>query len=188
MTSHTRLTPPFIPSGGAVTATVFTTRMVELLFNTEQGRQKTALDEWENEGGRVAADTAQEPFSIDGAQGKLMQRHPHGADAVRNAFYAADRVSPDVVGQSSRACVCPQCNAPLDRVQRRIVDRLVSWISPVRRYRCRMKGWSCDWEGNLRTKWHSLPMQGLWWEVQRQTRRSRFVTTERRHTLLKHSR
>jgi hypothetical protein len=39
---------------------------------------------------------------------------------------------------------------PLDRVQRRIVDRVWSWISPLRRYRCRMKGWSCNWEGNLR--------------------------------------
>jgi hypothetical protein len=152
MTSNTRFTPPFIPSGSAATATVFTSRMVELLFNIGQGRQKTALDAWENEGGRVAADPAQEPFSIDGAQGKQMPRHSHGADAVRNAFYAADSVSPDVAGQSSGESVCPQCNAPLDRVQRRIVDRVRSWISPVRRYRCRMKGWSCDWEGNLRTK------------------------------------
>ena len=165
MTNTTRFTPPFIPSGSAATASVFTSRMVELLFNIGQGRQKTALDAWENEGGRVAADTAQEPFSIvkeNGAQGKLMPRQPHGAHAVRNAFNAADSVRPDVAGQSSRARVCPRCNAPLDRVQRRIVDRVRSWISPVHRYRCRMKGWSCDWEGNLRTKCHSLPMRGLW--------------------------
>jgi hypothetical protein len=152
MTSITRFTPPFIPSGSAATATVFSTHMVELLFNIGQGRLKTALDAWENEGGLVAVDTAQEPFSIDGAQGMLMSRHPHGADAVKNAFYAADSVSPDVAGQSSGDSVCPQCGSPLDRVQRRIVDRIRSWISPVRRYRCRMKGWSCDWEGNLRTK------------------------------------
>ena len=152
MTNNTHFTPPFIPSRGAATATIFNTRMVELFFNPRQGRRKTALDAWENEGGRVAADTAPEPFSIDGAQDKLMPRHPHGSDAVRNAFYAADSVSPDLAGQSSSAQVCPQCNAPVDRVQRRIVDRLASWISPVRRYRCRMKGWSCDWEGNLPTK------------------------------------
>jgi hypothetical protein len=152
MTRYTRFTPPFIPSGGAATATIFTKRMVKLLFNIGQGRHKTALDAWENEGGSVAADTAQEPFALDGAQVKLMPRHPHGSDAVRNAFYAADSVSPDLAGQSYSEHVCPQCNAPLDRVQRRIVDRLASWISPVRRYRCRMKGWSCDWEGNLRTK------------------------------------
>ena len=155
MTSNTRFTPPFISSGSAGTATGFTSRMVELLFNTGQGRQKTALDAWENEGGRVAAETAQEPFPIvreNGAQGKLMPQHPHGSDAVRNALYAADRVSPEVAGQFSSENVCPQCNAPLDRVQRRIVDRVRSWIMPVHSYRCRMKGWGCDWEGNLRTK------------------------------------
>jgi len=155
MTSHRRSTSPLAPTGGAATATVFATRMVETLFNTEQGRRKTVLDVWENEGGSLAADTAHVPFSIvreNGAQGKLMPQHPYGADAVRNAFYAADGVSPDVAGQSSSEHVCPQCNAPLDRVQRRIVDRLASWFSPLRRYRCRMKGWSCDWEGNLRTK------------------------------------
>ena len=64
MTSHRRSTTPRITTEGAATATVFTTRMVELLFNIEQGRQKTALDEWENEGGLVAVDTAQESFSI----------------------------------------------------------------------------------------------------------------------------
>jgi hypothetical protein len=88
MTRNTRFTPPFIPSGGAATATGLSTRMVELLFNVGQGRRKTALDAWENEGGSVAADTEKEPFSIDGAQGKLMPRHPHGSDAVKNAFYA----------------------------------------------------------------------------------------------------
>jgi hypothetical protein len=103
----------------------------------------------------VTDSVATNPFPIDTenmAQGKPMPQHRHGPDAVRNAFYAADSFSPDVAGHSSGEHVCPQCNAPLDRVQRRIVDRLVSWISPVRRYRCRMKGWSCDWEGNLRTK------------------------------------
>jgi hypothetical protein len=126
--------------------------MVELLYNTGQGRRKTALDAWENEGGSLAADTEQEPLSIDAAQGKLMPRHPHESDAVKNAFYTADSTSHDITGQSSSEHLCPQCKAPLDRVQRRIVDRLASWISPVRRYRCRMKGWSCDWEGNLHTK------------------------------------
>jgi len=152
MTRHTRFTRPYILSRGVATATVFTTRMVELLYNTGQGRRKTALDAWENEGGSLAADTEQEPLSIDAAQGKLMPRHPHESDAVINAFYTADSTSPDITGQSSSEHLCPQCNSPLDRVQRRIVDRLASWVSPVRRYRCRMKGWSCDWEGNLRTK------------------------------------
>jgi hypothetical protein len=59
-----------------------------------------------------------------------MLQHRHGADAARNAFYAADSVSPDVAGHSASELACPQCNVPLDRVQRRILDRLVSWISP----------------------------------------------------------
>jgi hypothetical protein len=33
-----------------------------------------------------------------------------------------------LLAQSSRARICPQCNAPLDHLQCRIVDRLVSWI------------------------------------------------------------
>ena len=45
--------------------------------------------------------------------------------------------------------VCPECNAPVERVQRRFIDRLVSMITLVHRYRCRDHGWGCDWEGNL---------------------------------------
>jgi len=71
---------------------------------------------------------------------------------VWNTLYAANSVNPAVTGQPFRDHACPQCNAPLDRVRRRIADRVKSWITPVHRYRCRMKGWSCDWEGNLRTK------------------------------------
>jgi len=155
MTSYTPFTPLPVPMGGAVAAAVFTTRMVEPLFNIEQGRRKTALDEWENEGGRVAVDTEQEPFSIvreNGAQDKLTPQLPHGADAVWNALYTADGVNQGIAVLASRERTCPQCNSPLDRVRRRIVDRIRSWISPVHRYRCRMKGWSCDWEGNLHTK------------------------------------
>lgn len=46
--------------------------------------------------------------------------------------------------------VCPCCNGPVERVRRRFVDRLLSLVAPVQRYRCRAKGWDCDWEGNLR--------------------------------------
>jgi len=69
-------------------------------------------------------------------------------------------VSPDISGHSSRERVCPRCNSPVERVRRRILDRLVSWIMPVHRYRCRMKGWGCDWEGNLRTKRHTSTIRG----------------------------
>lgn len=44
---------------------------------------------------------------------------------------------------------CPLCNSPIERVHRRFVDRLKSLISPVRRFRCRFKGWGCEWEGTL---------------------------------------
>jgi len=158
MTRHTRSTPPHVTNGGAAAASVFTLRMLDFIFDMEQERRKAALDDWENEGGTVAVSdsVATNTFPIDTenmVQGKAMPQHRHGPDTVRNAFYAADSVSPDVAGQSSSANhACPRCDAPLDRVQRRIVDRLVSWFTPVRRYRCRMKGWSCDWEGNLRTK------------------------------------
>jgi len=43
---------------------------------------------------------------------------------------------------------CPQCgSASLERVQRRLLDRLASLFRPLRRYRCRKLG--CEWEGNL---------------------------------------
>lgn len=46
--------------------------------------------------------------------------------------------------------VCPHCQGPIDRVRRHLIDRLVSLIAPIRRYRCRAKGRDCDWEGSLR--------------------------------------
>ncbi len=42
---------------------------------------------------------------------------------------------------------CPRCNGELDRIRRRLVDRLVSLFAPCYRYRCRSLG--CHWEGNL---------------------------------------
>lgn len=44
---------------------------------------------------------------------------------------------------------CPYCNGPVIRIRRRFVDRVLSVFMPVQRYRCHMKGWGCDWEGNL---------------------------------------
>ena len=67
MTSSTRITPPRVPTGGAVAASVFAAHRVEHLRNIEQERRKAESDDWENEGGRVAATDAaeQDPFSID---------------------------------------------------------------------------------------------------------------------------
>ena len=43
---------------------------------------------------------------------------------------------------------CPCCHGALRRVQRRPIDRLLSYWVPVRRYRCRAI--ACDWAGTLR--------------------------------------
>jgi hypothetical protein len=43
---------------------------------------------------------------------------------------------------------CPRCGAALLRVRRKPLDRLVSLVAPLRRYRCRAMG--CGWEGTLR--------------------------------------
>jgi hypothetical protein len=42
---------------------------------------------------------------------------------------------------------CPRCNGPIWRIKRRLVDRIVSLLTPVRRYHCSNY---CGWEGNLR--------------------------------------
>ena len=44
--------------------------------------------------------------------------------------------------------LCPLCGSSVERVHRRVVDRLLSLLRPIRRYRC--KGFNCAWEGNLR--------------------------------------
>ncbi len=44
---------------------------------------------------------------------------------------------------------CPICNASyLYRTKRRMVDRILSQLIPVRRYHCER----CGWVGNLRVK------------------------------------
>jgi hypothetical protein len=56
MMSYRCLIPSPAWIGDAAAAYVFSSPlMVERLRNKEQGRHKTALDDWENEGGRVAA-------------------------------------------------------------------------------------------------------------------------------------
>jgi hypothetical protein len=46
---------------------------------------------------------------------------------------------------------CPWCGgSSLERVPRRLVDRLISLAWPQRRYRCQCLG--CEWQGNLSAK------------------------------------
>jgi hypothetical protein len=79
MTSYTRLIPPRLPIGGAAAAGAFASLMVERLRKKAIRRQKAALDktavnDWEDEGGSMAATnvTAPEPSPINletGARG-----------------------------------------------------------------------------------------------------------------------
>jgi hypothetical protein len=52
MTSYRRFIAP-VPMGGATAASGFPTIMGAYLHNKEHGRQKAALDVWEEEGGSV---------------------------------------------------------------------------------------------------------------------------------------
>jgi len=61
---------------------------------------------------------------------------------------------------------CPRCGNPqLHRVPRRWVDRLLSGVCPVFRFRC--KSIECQWEGNLRQRrfnhrsWHKEFYPGI---------------------------
>jgi hypothetical protein len=67
-----------------------------------------------------------------------------------SASSPANTTAPYILNVSSQRHMCPHCKGRVERVRRRTFDRIVSWIIPVRRYRCRRKGWGCDWEGNLR--------------------------------------
>jgi hypothetical protein len=42
---------------------------------------------------------------------------------------------------------CPRCNASAIRIPRRFIDRVISVVHPVHRYRCH--SFICSWEGNL---------------------------------------
>lgn len=44
--------------------------------------------------------------------------------------------------------MCPRCLCRVNRMPRGAVDRLISLVVPVRRYRCRAL--ACAWEGALR--------------------------------------
>jgi predicted RNA-binding Zn-ribbon protein involved in translation (DUF1610 family) len=45
--------------------------------------------------------------------------------------------------------VCPRCGEDtLVRVPRRLIERLVSVVRPVRRYKC----WICGWRGTVRVR------------------------------------
>lgn len=63
--------------------------------------------------------------------------------AARAAAAAAR--SPQIRGRA-----CPACNGSTERVARRFLDRLLSILIPVKRYRCTSA--TCAWEGVLKPR------------------------------------
>ena len=45
---------------------------------------------------------------------------------------------------------CPQCGGPAARVSRKLTDRMLSVVMPVKRYRC--FDLNCNWEGLLMSR------------------------------------
>jgi hypothetical protein len=42
---------------------------------------------------------------------------------------------------------CPRCKNSVIRIPRRFIDRVISVVHPIHRYRCR--SFICNWEGNV---------------------------------------
>lgn len=63
MRSFRRYIPPLVLIGGAAAASVFASLLVARLRSRQQGAQKAALDNWEGEGGCVAAGKLAAPSS-----------------------------------------------------------------------------------------------------------------------------
>lgn len=57
-------------------------------------------------------------------------------------------------GEAPSRPACPRCAGAVNRVPRRLMDRLVSALVPVRRYSCRTL--ACHWEGALRDECFDL--------------------------------
>jgi len=55
MTTYRRFIPPLVPIGSGAAVSDFASLMVEHLRNKERVPHKRALDDWEDEGGSVAA-------------------------------------------------------------------------------------------------------------------------------------
>lgn len=53
---------------------------------------------------------------------------------------------------------CPRCGGAIDRITRSDLDRLLSLVVPLRRYRCRSS--ACAWEGTLRARRDGLSRYG----------------------------
>ena len=56
--------------------------------------------------------------------------------------------------------MCPGCLGPTSLVHRRPIDRVLSWFSPRRRFRC--KNADCAWEGTLSSMGPPSRRSGVW--------------------------
>jgi hypothetical protein len=72
------------------------------------------------------------------------------AFVVERGLFRGVRVSGGYQAASAHRLRCPDplCKGSLHRIKRRLADRILSLVTPVRRYQCS----SCGWEGNLRQK------------------------------------
>ena len=61
---------------------------------------------------------------------------------------------PEAIGPALGRPMCPRCLGALNRVPRGTLDRLISLLVPVRRYRCRAL--ACAWQGALRNSRFAL--------------------------------
>jgi hypothetical protein len=57
---------------------------------------------------------------------------------------------PAYASQTAGGIRCPRCHGAVVRIHRRTFDRLISVVSPRKRFRCPAFG--CGWEGTLRAK------------------------------------
>jgi hypothetical protein len=77
-------------------------------------------------------------------------RHDDGRADTRTGHRPNDRDPRSNIADTG-AYICPKCGAQdLNRIPRRLIDRLLALFTGVRRFRCTHV--ECSWEGNLRRK------------------------------------
>lgn len=69
------------------------------------------------------------------------------------AFTEIEPSSLDSLARTARQSMepnCPLCDGPLIRTSRRPIDRVLSIVTPLQRFRC--PSFNCQFEGNLRVR------------------------------------
>jgi hypothetical protein len=60
---------------------------------------------------------------------------------------ANTRIDTPAQNPGAALSACPRCGGPISRIPRRFVDRIISMVRPVQRFRCR--SFTCQWIGNI---------------------------------------